>query len=201
MDFGQRGDDGRLWERWRNNDRRISLAGAFVLTRDPLAAIHFGGSCLPRTGVLFYIQRDQLASPRGDAPRAVSPIAKRKPSPEGLGEPQADRAPEARHRGGIIRHSFSNNHVHVVHSTKTRVDRIPPQFENRLYSFIAEIARSMESHYWQRMESPIIVIYCSCCRPHSPGKGDQHFQNQLFTILAKPGNRFQLARRIWRLRG
>jgi putative transposase len=40
-----------------------------------------------------------------------------------------------------VGHSFSNNHVHVVYSTKNRVDLIPSQFENRLYSFIAEIAR------------------------------------------------------------
>src|SRR5689334_11893820 len=37
-------------------------------------------------------------------------------------------------------HSYSNNHVHVVYSTLKRQDLIPPSFEKRLYSFIAEIA-------------------------------------------------------------
>lgn len=38
-------------------------------------------------------------------------------------------------------HSYSNNYVHVVYSTKNREDLIPPEFEKRLYSFVAEIAR------------------------------------------------------------
>ena len=37
-------------------------------------------------------------------------------------------------------HSYSNNHVHVVYSTLNRQNLIPPSFEKRLYSFIAEIA-------------------------------------------------------------
>ena len=41
-------------------------------------------------------------------------------------------------------HSYSNNYVHVVYSTKERNNPIPPQFENRLYSFIASIARKHE---------------------------------------------------------
>jgi REP element-mobilizing transposase RayT len=38
-------------------------------------------------------------------------------------------------------HSYSNNYVHVIYSTKDRQPLIPPEFENRLYSFIAAIAR------------------------------------------------------------
>lgn len=38
-------------------------------------------------------------------------------------------------------HSYSNNYVHVVYSTKNREDLSPPEFEKRLYSFVAEIAR------------------------------------------------------------
>jgi putative transposase len=38
-------------------------------------------------------------------------------------------------------HSYSNNYVHVVYSTKDRIDLIPTEFEKRLYSFIASIAR------------------------------------------------------------
>jgi REP element-mobilizing transposase RayT len=41
-------------------------------------------------------------------------------------------------------HSYSNNHLHVVYSTMNRKDLIPPQFEKRLYPFIAEIAREHE---------------------------------------------------------
>ncbi len=37
-------------------------------------------------------------------------------------------------------HSYSNNHVHAVYSTKDRRNLIPPEFEKRLYSFIAAIA-------------------------------------------------------------
>jgi putative transposase len=37
-------------------------------------------------------------------------------------------------------HSYSNNCVHAVYSTKDRRDLIPPEFEKRLYSFIAAIA-------------------------------------------------------------
>jgi putative transposase len=38
-------------------------------------------------------------------------------------------------------HSYSNNYVHAVYSTKNREDLIPPEFDKRLYSFIASIAR------------------------------------------------------------
>ena len=41
-------------------------------------------------------------------------------------------------------HSYSNNYVHVVYSTKDRKDLIPTEFEKRLYSFIASIARGHE---------------------------------------------------------
>jgi REP element-mobilizing transposase RayT len=37
-------------------------------------------------------------------------------------------------------HSYSNNYVHAVYSTKDRRDSIPPELEKRLYSFIAAIA-------------------------------------------------------------
>jgi putative transposase len=37
-------------------------------------------------------------------------------------------------------HSFSNNYVHAIYSTKDRRDLIPTEFEKRLYSFIASIA-------------------------------------------------------------
>jgi putative transposase len=38
-------------------------------------------------------------------------------------------------------HSDSNNYVHAVYSTKDRQDLIPPEFDKRLYSFFASIAR------------------------------------------------------------
>jgi putative transposase len=38
-------------------------------------------------------------------------------------------------------HSYSNNYVHAVYSTKDRADLIPAEFEKRLYSFIAAVAR------------------------------------------------------------
>jgi putative transposase len=38
-------------------------------------------------------------------------------------------------------HSYSNNHVHVVYSTKDRKNLIPTGLEKQLYSFIASIAR------------------------------------------------------------
>ncbi len=38
-------------------------------------------------------------------------------------------------------HSYTNNYVHAVYSTKGRENLIPPAFEKRLYSFIAAIAR------------------------------------------------------------
>jgi putative transposase len=41
-------------------------------------------------------------------------------------------------------HSFSNNYVHAVYSTKDRRNLIPPEFENRLYSFIASVAKKHE---------------------------------------------------------
>ena len=37
-------------------------------------------------------------------------------------------------------HSYSNNYVHVIYSTKDRRDLIPAEFEKRLYSFIAAVA-------------------------------------------------------------
>ncbi len=39
-------------------------------------------------------------------------------------------------------HSFANNYVHAVFSTKGRRDLIPPEFEAQMYSFIAETARN-----------------------------------------------------------
>jgi putative transposase len=38
-------------------------------------------------------------------------------------------------------HSFPNNYVHAVYSTKDRRNLIPPEFEHRLYPFIASVAR------------------------------------------------------------
>jgi putative transposase len=38
-------------------------------------------------------------------------------------------------------HSYSNNYVHAVYSTKDRQNLIPPEFEKRLYPFIASVAR------------------------------------------------------------
>ena len=40
-----------------------------------------------------------------------------------------------------VSHSYTNNHAHVVYSTANREDLIPPEFEKRLYSFVAEIGR------------------------------------------------------------
>ena len=37
-------------------------------------------------------------------------------------------------------HSYCNNYVHAVYSTKDRSDLIPEEFEKRLYSFIAAVA-------------------------------------------------------------
>jgi putative transposase len=37
-------------------------------------------------------------------------------------------------------HSYCNNYVHAVYSTKDRIDLIPEEFEKRLYSFIAAVA-------------------------------------------------------------
>jgi putative transposase len=62
------------------------------------------------------------------------------------------RAPEARHqtcylaRSGLrhMSHSYSKNYVHAIYSTKDRQNLIPPEFEKRLYSFIASIAREHE---------------------------------------------------------
>jgi REP element-mobilizing transposase RayT len=38
-------------------------------------------------------------------------------------------------------HSYSNNYVHAVFGTKDRKDLIPPDFDKRLYSYIAAVAR------------------------------------------------------------
>ena len=38
-------------------------------------------------------------------------------------------------------HSYSNNYVHAVYSTKDRTNLIPTEFEKRLYSYIASISR------------------------------------------------------------
>ena len=38
-------------------------------------------------------------------------------------------------------HSYSNNYIHAVYSTKDRENLVPPEFEKRLYSFIASVAR------------------------------------------------------------
>ncbi len=37
-------------------------------------------------------------------------------------------------------HSYSNNYVHAVYSTKDRKNLIPTEFEKRLYPFIASVA-------------------------------------------------------------
>jgi REP element-mobilizing transposase RayT len=38
-------------------------------------------------------------------------------------------------------HSYSNNYVHAIYSTKNRENLIPTEFEKRIYSFIASSAR------------------------------------------------------------
>ena len=38
-------------------------------------------------------------------------------------------------------HSYSNNYVHAIYSTKNRENLIPTEFEKRIYSFIASTAR------------------------------------------------------------
>jgi putative transposase len=38
-------------------------------------------------------------------------------------------------------HSYSNNYVHAVYSTKDRTNQIPPEIENRLYPFVSSVAR------------------------------------------------------------
>ena len=38
-------------------------------------------------------------------------------------------------------HSYSNNYVHAVYSTKDRTNLIPTEFEKRLYSYIPSISR------------------------------------------------------------
>lgn len=42
---------------------------------------------------------------------------------------------------GPMSHSYVNNYVHIVYSTKNRENLVPPEFEPRLYSFVAKIAR------------------------------------------------------------
>jgi putative transposase len=83
--------------------------------------------------------------------RPGGPAAKRQPSPAGLGidpmrPPSAVGTPPyvlfcAKPLSTRMSHSYSNNYVHVVYSTKDRKDLIPTKFEKRLYSFIASIAR------------------------------------------------------------
>jgi REP element-mobilizing transposase RayT len=41
-------------------------------------------------------------------------------------------------------HSYSNNYVHAIYSTKDRKNLIPPEFEERLYSFIVAVAREQK---------------------------------------------------------
>jgi REP element-mobilizing transposase RayT len=41
-------------------------------------------------------------------------------------------------------HSYTNCYVHAVYSTKDRQNLIPKDFENRLYSFLASVARNHE---------------------------------------------------------
>ena len=65
-------------------------------------------------------------------------LAKRQPSPGRAGV-NYDAAPRRRH--SHVSHSYTNNHVDVVYGTYNRRDLIPPGFEKRLYSFIAEIGR------------------------------------------------------------
>ena len=83
--------------------------------------------------------------------RPGGPTTKRQPSPAGLGI-GSDEIPSAvgtapyvlfcaKPLSAHMSHSYSNNYVHVVFSTKDRKDLIPTKFEKRLYSFIASIAR------------------------------------------------------------
>jgi putative transposase len=41
-------------------------------------------------------------------------------------------------------HSYSNNYVHVIYSTKNRENLIATEFEKRIYPFIASIAHEHE---------------------------------------------------------
>jgi putative transposase len=82
--------------------------------------------------------------------RPGGPDTKRRPSPVGLGiqSRRIIRAPEARLQTlscakppSQMSHSYSNNYVHAVFSTKDRQNLIPPEFEKRLYSLITAVAR------------------------------------------------------------
>jgi len=66
---------------------------------------------------------------------------------------ECTRAPEARYQtnsttrtpgwydSAAMSHSYANNHLHIVYSTKNRENLISSEFEPRLYSFVAEVAR------------------------------------------------------------
>ncbi len=41
-------------------------------------------------------------------------------------------------------HSYCNNHVHIIYSTKGRQPLILPEIEKRLYPFIAAVAREQK---------------------------------------------------------
>jgi REP element-mobilizing transposase RayT len=91
----------------------------------------------------------------------TSPAGNAKPGPEGRTPnvsparqgwesiSQDDPSAEARHQTCYparsplrhMSHSYSNNYVHAIYSTKDRQILIPPEFEKRLYSFIAFIPR------------------------------------------------------------
>ena len=69
--------------------------------------------------------------------RAGPSITQDRPSAVGAAPNLLSCAKPSRH----MSHSYSNNYVHAIYSTKNRENLIPTEFEKRIYSFIASIAR------------------------------------------------------------
>ena len=86
-------------------------------------------------------------------------------------------------------HSYSKNYVHAIYSTKDRQNLIPPEFEKRLYSFIASIAREHEI--------PLLAAGGMSNHPSSlsaacnnfVGIRNQYLQDELVAIHARTGPR------------
>jgi REP element-mobilizing transposase RayT len=81
----------------------------------------------------------------------------------------------------------------------TRQNLIPEGFANRLYSFLASVARKHEIPFLAAGGMPNHSHLLFLLRNNVVGIGNQHMQVKLVALLAPAERQLSVAERIWRL--
>jgi hypothetical protein len=57
-------------------------------------------------------------------------------------------------------HSFSQNHIHLIFSTKDRANSVSKELSPRMWSYLGGICNNHEIAVWQQVERRIMCISC-----------------------------------------